>query len=284
MENKYRAELVGVFGDPVDDNPTIAMMEAGFRELGLFYRYITVRVCAEDLGSAMEGMRAFHMRGVNLTMPHKVSVLPYLDELSPAARIIGAVNTVVRRGDMLFGDNTDGKGFMTAVQKAGFQPEGKRIAVLGAGGAARAICVELALAGVGHITVFNRNEARGASLAHVLNEKTNTEASYQKWEGHAAIPDGTDLIVNATTIGMPGSGETKPAVDFSSVARGTLAADVVFLPETPFLKEAAAHGAITADGLGMLVYQGAIAFELWTGHAAPLETMHAAIKTAFGLK
>ena len=137
MEKNYRAELVGVLGDPVDGNPTGVMEEAGFEHAELNWRYITCQVSVEDLGQAMGALRALHMRGVNLTMPHKTAVLQYMDELSEAASIIGAVNTVAVRDGRLFGENTDGKGFVASLTEAGIALAGKSITVLGAGGAAR---------------------------------------------------------------------------------------------------------------------------------------------------
>ena len=140
-EKKYRAELTGVFGDPVDGNPTGVIMEAGYEAAGLNYRYITCKVLPEDFDGAMAGMRAMNMRGVNLTMPHKIKVIPHLDELSQAASIIGAVNTVVCKNNRLFGENTDGKGFVRSVLEADVDLKGRIIAILGAGGAAKAIGV-----------------------------------------------------------------------------------------------------------------------------------------------
>ena len=279
----YRAELTGVFGDPVDDNPTGAMMEAAFAALGLNFRYITMRVAKDDLAGAMAGMRAVGMKGVNMTMPHKVAVLPFLDELSKAAGIIGAVNTVVRRDGRLFGDNTDGKGFLRAIVESGFEPMGKNVCVFGAGGASRAICAELALAGAARITVINRNEDRGKSVAEMLRNNTEAKADFVRWEGTATVPCGTDLVINATPVGMMPDTAAVPDIDFSTIKNGMTAADVVFLPSTPFLDRAAESGAKTVDGLGMLVWQGAIAFELWTGKKAPSDVMRAALIEAFGL-
>ena len=129
----YKAELVGVFGHPVAENPTVVMHEAAYAELGLNWRYLTIEVLPEDLEAAMRGMRAMNMRGINLTIPHKVAVLQYLDAVQPGAAVMGAVNTVVREGERLIGDNTDGKGFMTALTKdARFDPQGKHVVVLGA--------------------------------------------------------------------------------------------------------------------------------------------------------
>ena len=168
MSKNYRAELTGVFGDPVDDNPTGAVEEAGFQAAGLNYRYLTIRIRDGELKQAMDAVRALHMKGINLTMPHKVKVLPYLDELSRAASIIGAVNTVIQREGRLFGENTDGKGFLKALMDNHASPKGKNITILGAGGAARAIAVECALAGASHITVVNRSGSKrpGAGSSH----------------------------------------------------------------------------------------------------------------------
>ena len=158
----YKAELVGVFGHPVAENPTVVMEEAGFQALQLNWRYLTIEVLPEDLEAAIRGMRAFNMRGINLTIPHKVEVLKYLDEVKPDAALMGAVNTVVRVGNKLVGENTDGKGFMQSLrQDAKVEPKGKLVVVMGAGGAARAITVELALAGVLQITIVNRSGGYG---------------------------------------------------------------------------------------------------------------------------
>jgi shikimate dehydrogenase len=147
-EANYKAELVGGFGHPVAENPTIVMLEAAFQAEGLNWRYLTIEVYPADLAAAMQGLRAMNMRGINLTIPHKVAVLQYLDEVAPDARLMGAVNTVRREGDKLIGENTDGKGFLRALREDGkLDPAGLRVVVLGAGGAARAITVELALAG-----------------------------------------------------------------------------------------------------------------------------------------
>ena len=174
MDKNYRAELVGVFGDPVEGNPTGVMEEAGFEHEGLNYRYLTIKVLPEDLDAAMAGLKAFNMRGINLTMPHKINVLKHMDELSEAARIIGAVNTVVRREDgTLFGENTDGKGFVQSLKEAGVTIAGASICLLGAGGAARSIGVECALAGAAKITVINRNRDRGEDLARIIRNRTD---------------------------------------------------------------------------------------------------------------
>jgi shikimate dehydrogenase len=280
----YRAELVGVLGHPVSENPTVVMHEAAFAELGLYWRYLTVEVLPADLAAAMKGVRAFNMRGVNLTIPHKVAVLPYLDDVKPDAALMGAVNTVVRVGDRLVGENTDGKGFLTALTRdAGVDPRGRGVVVLGAGGAARAIAVELALAGAARLTIVNRSIERGRELVDLLNSRTPAKAEFAAWSGPYAIPVGTDILVNATSIGLAPNVENKPEVAYESITSGMVVCDVIPAPTTPFLAEARRRGAKTVDGLGMLVYQGAIGFKLWTGLDAPVTVMHDALARAFGL-
>lgn len=286
MEKNYRAELVGVLGDPVDGNPTGVMEEAAFAAAGLNWRYMTVRVLPGELDDAMRGVKAFHMKGVNLTMPHKIDVLKYMDELSEAARVIGAVNTVVCREDgTLFGENTDGKGFVQSLTEAGIPLKGAWVTILGAGGAARAIGVECALAGAMTIDIINRSAARGEALADVINARTPADAEYLPWNGTAEIRDETDILINATCVGLHPDVTACPDIDFDVIRPDMAVCDVVFNPvDTPFLKRAAARGARTLDGLGMLANQGAINFELWTGRKAPRDVMVAQLKAEFGLE
>jgi len=276
----YQAELVGLFGTPVAENPSVVMQEAGFRALGLNWRYITIEVLPEDLEDAIIGMRAFRMRGANLTMPHKTSVLQYLDEVATDAQIMGAVNTVVRKENRLVGENTDGKGFLTALRReGGIDPAGKRIALLGAGGAARAIAVELALAGAAHIIVVNRTEKRGAALVDIVNKHTKTKASLVPWKATYKVPSDVDVLVNATSIGFSPDVNARPDLAFDTITENMIVCDVVpNPPQTPFLKEARKRGARTLDGQGMIVYQGAIGFKLWTGREAPVEVMKEALE------
>jgi shikimate dehydrogenase len=280
----YKAELVGVFGYPVAENPTIVMQEAGFRAMGLNWRYLTIEVRPEQLADAMRGLRAFNMAGINLTIPHKVAVLQYLDGLSPGAELMGAVNTVVREGDRLLGHNTDGKGFVRSVrEEAGMDPQGKQVVFLGAGGAARAMSVEMALAGAAHITIVNRTPERGRDLAALLRDRTPADAEFVPWQGEYSVPAGVDILVNATSIGLFPDVEDAPAVDMASIHPGLLVCDVIpNPPHTAFLRAAQARGARTLDGLGMLVGQGAIAFKMWTGVDAPVDVMRQALEEVFG--
>ena len=284
MGKCYRAELTGLFGDPVDENPTGVMMEAGFADQGLNYRYITVRVEKGHLKEAMEAMRRFHMRGINLTIPHKVDVLPFLDELSPAAEIIGAVNSVRNQDGVLIGDNTDGKGFVTALMEKEIFLCDKTVTILGAGGAARAVAVECAVSGAGKIYIINRDGDRGRELSSLIQEKTDASSEYIPWNKTASIPDDTDILVNCTCVGLyPDT--NRPDVNYNEIHGGMTVCDVVFNPpETGFLKEAKRRGAVTIDGLGMLVNQGTLNYSLWTENIAPKEVMKEALLAEFGLE
>lgn len=281
-EKKYRAELVGVFGDPVDGNPTGVVEEAGFAATRLNYRYITCRVKRGDIANAILGMRAMNMRGVNLTMPHKVDVLPYLDEITPAARIIGAVNTVVNRGGHLLGENTDGKGFVKSLTDEGIDLHGKTVCLLGAGGAARAIGVECALNGANKIIIVNRNAERGTALRDAIAENTDAQAEYIPWAGTAPVPEQTDILVNATCVGLFPDVNACPDIDYDTIEKGMIVCDVVFNPAMPvFLQKARQRGARTISGLGMLVNQAALNFEIWTDVKAPREVMLEALRREF---
>ena len=173
MSSSFQADLVACLGQPVAENPTGVMQEAAFRALGLNWRYLTIEVAPANLRDAVIGVRALGFRGLNLTIPHKVAVMQYLDAISPDAAMIGAVNTVRRDGDRLIGENTDGKGFLRGVRNdAGTDPRGKRVAILGAGGAARAIATELLLAGVSDLLVLNRSRSRAEPMVRDLDRRS----------------------------------------------------------------------------------------------------------------
>ena len=273
MEKNYRAELTGVFGDPVDGNPTGVMEEAAYRECGLNYRYLTLRVKKGDLAAALSGARAVGMKGFNLTMPHKIDVIPYLDRLTPAAALIGAVNTVVEEDGRWIGENTDGKGFVRSLELEGISLKGACVTLLGAGGAARAIGVECALAGAEKLTVINRSRERGEELAELISRETPAKAEFCLWTPSVKIPP--EILVQATCVGLHPHGDQKPDIDYETITDRMTACDVVFHPVFPlFLQEARRRGAGTVTGIGMLVQQGALNFELWTDRKAPVETMY----------
>jgi shikimate dehydrogenase len=282
MAANFKAELVACFGQPVAENPTGVMQEAAFRALGLNWRYLTVEVSPANLGDAIRGVRSFGMRGINLTIPHKVAVMSHLDEIAKDAAMIGAVNTVRREGDRLIGENTDGKGFLRGVRRdAGVDPRGRRAVVLGAGGAARAIVTELALAGVSDLLVVNRSAARGQAMVGDLTAKTGAPIRFEQWNGTYHVPSEVDLLVNATSIGLYPDVDAMPPLDLRGAKKDLLVCDAVFNPpETRLLAAARQHGLPTLDGLSMLVYQGVIGFQLWTGQDPPEDVMKAALREA----
>lgn len=282
MEKNYRAELVGCFGDPIDGNPTGFMEEAAFAAAGLNYRYITAKVCAGDLEAAFAGIKAMNFRGINLTMPHKIRIIPLLDGLGTSASIIGAVNTVVNRDGKWIGENSDGKGFVEALQRQGCSLQGRNVTILGAGGAARAIAVESALAGAAFITIINRNPEHGQALAELIRNNTPAQSRYLPWTPAVRIPEGTQILVNATCVGFDQDRGQAPDIDYTSICANTYVSDVVFNPVDPlFLRKAREQGAKTISGTGMLAQQGAINFTLWTGQPAPLEIMYQALEAEF---
>jgi len=281
MSRNYRAQLTGVFGCPVDENPTIALQEAAFQAAGLNFRYLTLLVKPEDLADAFRGMRAMNFRGINLTVPHKVAALNYVDVESQEVRLIGATNTIVNDSGKLTAYNTDGKGFVTGILKRGVNLAGKKIVLLGAGGAARAIAVECALAGVQEMTIINRDVSRGEGLCQLLNEKTACRAEFVRWAGTARIP-ACDILINATSIGLYPDPNC-PDIRYEDIAPGMIVQDVIPNPaDTLFLKKAREKGATALDGLGMLVEQGAIGFKLWTGMEAPVDVMREALERENG--
>lgn len=283
MEKNYRAELTGVFGDPVDGNPTGVMEEAAYAAAELNYRYITMRVTKENLHHAFLGAKAIGMRGLNLTMPHKIDILQYLDELSLAVKMIGAANTLINADGKWIGENTDGKGFVRSLELQNTSPFDKRIALLGAGGAARAIAAECAIAGAKEIVVINRDEARGQSVVEMVADNSDTDVSYLDWAPKMKIPEGIDIVINATPVGLYPNVEDCPNVDFDTITQDMTVCDVVFNPVMPeFLKRSAARGAKIITGIGMLVQQGALNFTLWTGEKAPVQVMYDTLAKEFG--
>lgn len=275
-------ELVGSMSQGAAGNPTVAMVEAAFAHHGLNWRYVNSEVAPEDLRDAVKGARAMGWRGFNLSMPHKVTVIEHLDGLGESASLIGAVNCVARRDDQLIGENTDGKGFLKSLQ-AVIDPKGKTVDLFGAGGAARAIAVELALAGAERITIVNRSESRGSDLTELIRSKTNATSDWVPWTTRYAIPENTDIVINGTSIGLY---DADAALDFQpdTLRSEMVVADVVFNPvETKLLRDAAARGCTLVDGLGMLVDQGVIGVHYWTGIDPDPAVMRTALREAMGV-
>lgn len=291
-ELNFKQELVGCFGYPVAENPTQAMIEPAFRDLGLDWRYLTLEVKPADLPAAVAGAKAFGFQGFNCTIPHKVAVIDLLDELGESAALMGAVNCVVNRDGRLIGENTDGKGFVSSFSELD-NPEGKSLVILGAGGAARAIGVEMALAGVSKITLVNRSERRGRELEALFSgalrdriratSDRDLEVVYSPWEGDFNLPADSDILVNATSIGLYPDVDARIPLNMDSVSGETIVADVIPNPPTTrLIREAREKGCQVIDGLGMLVAQGVIGIEYWTGKTPDREVMRRGLEEVFG--
>ena len=275
-------ELVGSMSQGAAGNPTVAMVEAAFAHHGLHWRYVNMEVPPTGLTEAVRGAKAMGFRGFNCSIPHKLAVIPLLDGLGESASLIGAVNCVVRRGEQLIGENTDGKGFLKSLQEI-CDPRGKNIVMFGAGGAARAVAVEVGLVGVKHITVVNRNEPRGRELVETLRNKAKLNADLVVWRGDYALPADTDIVINATSIGLY-DGNARLELQLDSLKPNMVVADVVFSPpQTRLLRDAAARGCRTLDGLGMLVNQGVIGVQYWTSVNPDPAAMRRALEEAMGL-
>ena len=260
----FRHELTGSFSQGSDSNPTVAMVEASYKANNLHYRYVNCEVNPDQLEAAVKGARAMNWKGFNCSIPHKVEVIKYLDGLGESAALIGAVNCAVNRDGKLIGENTDGKGFLKSFLEITPATD-KTIVLLGAGGAARAIAVELALAGAKKFYVVNRSRARGEELTALLNDKTSASAEFVEWNKTYSIPQDAEVVINSTSMGMVNT-EGKQDIDFDSIRTGMLAADVIVNPpQTYFLDEAGKRGATTLQGLGMVVNQAVIGIKYWTG-------------------
>ena len=281
-KHNFLHELVGSMSQGAAGNPTVVMIEAAFAHHGLHWRYVNMEVTPDDLGLAVRGARALGFRGFNCSLPHKVTVIPHLDGLGESASVMGAVNCVVRRGDKLIGENTDGKGFLKSLTPA-IDPRGKSVVLFGAGGAARAIAVELGLAGIKQITVVNRSAARGADLVELLRSKLKLNAELVVWSGDHVIPAGTDVVINATSIGLYDAA-ARLDLDVNSLTPGMVVADVIANPpRTRLIREAAERGCMALDGLGMLVNQGIVGVQYWTGIEPDAAVMRRALEQALGL-
>lgn len=277
--NLAKLKLFALIGDPVGQSLSPAMHNAAFRALGLNCAYITLRVPKPTLANAIAGVRALGIAGLNVTIPHKISIISLLDELDESANLVGAVNTVKNNRGKLIGFNTDGEGALRALEEKIGSVKGKEVVLLGAGGAARAIAFSLARAGA-RLTIANRTVPRAQALASAVEQKLSTNvkvASLNRAELTKALKN-VDVLINATSVGMHPKID-KTLVRANMMRRGLVVYDIVYKPlRTKLLREARRAGGKTIDGLGMLVHQGALAFEIWTGKRAPIKIMKAAAK------
>ncbi len=269
-----RARVCGVIGDPVEHSVSPAMQNAAFRALKLDFAYVPFSVKKEGLARAIDGVRTLNIRGLNVTIPHKVDIIPLLDEIDSQAHQIGAVNTIVNDSGRLKGYNTDAEGFVCALLRQGIEPEGKTVVVLGAGGASRAICFALAAEGA-NLIILNRTPERAAAAAGEISGASGQRVEVMGLEPRnlsEALEKG-QIVVNATSVGMlPHTSAT--LIPAALIRPHHVVVDIVYNPlKTKLLAEAGKAGARTLGGLEMLVWQGALAFEKWTGAEAPVDIM-----------
>jgi shikimate dehydrogenase len=277
----FRQELVFCFGHHLADNPTQHMLEKAFRHHGMNWRYVNFELGNERLAEAVRAVRVLGFRGGNCTLPCKVTVIPHLDRLGQSAGVMEAVNCVVADGEELVGENTDGKGFLQSLREV-TDPAGKRVTILGAGGAARAIAVETALAGASRITIVNRSPRRGRELVELLRARTEAEARFLPWQGDHSVSDDTQILINATSIGMHPDAGARIPLRTDTLTPEMVVADVIANPPlTRLLQDAAGRGCTVLDGLGMLVNQGVISFRYWTGQDPDSSVMRAALEEVF---
>lgn len=278
MEGASKTRLCAVIGDPIEHSLSPAMHNAAFKALDLNYTYIAIRVEKQKLREALGWLRNVGIHGLSVTMPHKIDIMKYLDQIDRLAEDIDAVNTVHNKNGKLLGYNTDGIGALKALKEKVPTLRGKKVVMLGAGGAARAIAFTLASEDV-ELTILNRTGNKAVQLANSLKKRFRGTVSGEKLEKktlQTALPN-ADILINATEVGMsPNTNETLVTRDL--MKPGLAVFDAVYIPlETKLLQEAAAAGAITVNGAKMLVYQGAEAFKIWTGRDAPTEVMWNAV-------
>ena len=281
-ELNFKQELTAAFGQPISENPTQVMIEAAYKHHNLDWRYLTIEVGPNDLEAAVHGAKVMGFQGFNCTIPHKVNVIQYLDGLGESASLMGAVNCVVRRDGQWIGENTDGKGFLSSLNEI-TDPKNKKVVIFGAGGAARAISVEVALAGANHITIVNRSAKRGEELTTLLQNKLPCYADFTSWDSTYSIPTETDIVINATSIGLFPDLDTRLDFDPETLRPHMVVADVIpNPPATHLVRDARAKGCKVIDGLGMLVSQGVIGIKHWTGIDPDPAVMRAALEEVFG--
>ena len=277
MNISGKTRVCGVIGEPIEHSLSPLMHNAAFEALKLDYVFLAFRVKPAEVESAVNGMRALNIRGLNVTMPHKSTVIKHLDRVDLSAQIVNSVNTVLNKENLLFGFNTDGVGAFKALKENGVDPKGRKVLLLGAGGAARAIAYTMAKE-ADELAVLNRTVKQAQALSKLLEKSFNKKIS----TGSLSPSDiqnnlqDSDILINATSVGMKPKAEESPVP--TKLLRSNLTVmDIVYNPlETKLAKDSMAAGARVVSGVEMLIYQGAASFELWTGKSAPIEVMRQA--------
>ncbi len=275
MEINGRSLVTGVFGYPVSHSLSPVFQNAAFSHMGLNFVYVPFEVAPLDLGSALEAVRALNIRGINLTIPHKIETSKYLDGVSEESGILGVVNTVINENGRLLGDITDGKGFIRSItEDGGFEPEGARVMLMGAGGSSYAISGALVNRGIKSLFICNRTENNSLRLKKHLSEKIGFDKVHIipfRDRNRFDFKGEVDLLVNTTSIGMkPGD---LPVIDEDKIPGLRFVYDIVYNRVTELITASRKNRIPCLGGISMLVYQGAVSFELWTGKKAPVEVM-----------
>jgi shikimate dehydrogenase len=274
-------QMTGMLGHPVAENPIDRMFDAVYEHHGLPWQFWKCDVAAHDLGAAIAGTKALGFRGYGITVPYKIASTPFLDAIDEDVRTIGAVNYVTVEDGRLVGHNNDGKGVVKAILKV-TPIAGKRVVVLGAGGAGRAMAVELGWAGVSHLTVVTRREEQGREVADLVHRAADIPTDWQAWEGTVTIPPGTDIVMNATTLGSAPAVAPVP-LEWEDVGADMTAVDVITNPRlTPFLATAKERGCALVDGVEMLVQLAMGLFESWTRVTPEEDVFQRAVSAALG--
>ena len=277
MKLTGKTAVYGIIGHPVKHSLSPLMQTAAFKALGIDAVYVPFDVDPENLGEAVNGLRALNVKGFNVTIPHKEGVIEYLDFVDEDAEFLGAVNTVKNEEGQLTGYNTDADGFLQSLIEEGIELEGKRITMFGAGGAARAVGYAVLKGGAKFLNVVNRNFSKGKVVGELLGKRGNVLVFPLKENTIATLLKDTDIVINTTSVGM--KPDDPPLFDYSLIPEGLTVVDIIYNPaKTPLLKAAKEKGCKTVNGLGMLIHQGAIAFKIWTGKEAPVEVMKKILK------
>ncbi len=279
--------LVGVIGSPIEHSLSPAMHNAALREMGLNWVYLAFRVEPGRVGEAVRGVRGLGLVGLNVTIPHKDAVVGYLDEFDEDVEALGVANTIVLEEDgRLVGHNTDGPGFVRSVQERGHEIAGRAVALLGAGGSARSVAFACARAGARSLAILNRTIERAEGVAELVRAKAGlaeVDALPIRGEEARRAVEAADVVVDCTSVGMYPHAEVDPVIPGAWLQPGQLVVDLTYNPiDTVMLRAAADAGADTVDGAGMLVHQGAISLQYWSGHRPPVETMRRALLDALG--
>ena len=278
--------VAGVIGWPVRHSLSPPMHNAAFAALGLNWVYVPFAVAPERVGEAMAAVQALDLAGLNVTIPHKMAVLEHLDELGPEAEALQAANTIILREGRLIGRNTDGAGFLRSLREIGGEVAGRPVALIGAGGSARSVALAVCQAGASRLSIVNRTVSKAEALAEMIGRLApacRIEAVALEDSAAQEAVSGAEVVIDSTAVGMYPHHEVAPVVPADWLQDHQIVCDLTYNPrQTTLLRAAAGRGARTLDGTGMLVHQGALAFEYWTGQPAPVEVMRTALLKRLG--